>query len=204
MHLPITEDDFSAEPISTTGRSTSPTQRVFQTDEKVLELKPSPKGMEAFAYSLVLIGVIASLGVWFLADFSEKKTISGFVLLWFGCAAVGVLGGCIFARLLGTRVRFDRSAGKISILGFRFSPPVEFWTSQIAGIQLLYIGKKHIGDESFRRKLYQLNFIVCKDDGIERFHLLECGKLPLMQTLARASAEFLEVPLFEQSAVLAP
>lgn len=200
MHSSLTEHDFSAEPISTTGRGSTPVQRVFRTDERLLELKPSPKGMEMFAYSLILIGVIVSLGIWFLTDFSERKMISGFVLLWFGGAAIGVLGGCILHRLLGTRVRFDKNAGKINISGFRFSPPAEFWINQIAGIQLLYIGKKHIGDESFRRKLYQLNFIVRKADVIERFHLLECGKQPLMKNLAKASAEFLEVPLFEQSA----
>lgn len=199
MHASLTENDFSAEPVPTTGRSSAPVQRAFQMDERVLELKPSPKGMEVFGYSLILVGVLASLGVWLLTDFSEKKMIGGFVLAWFGCGAIGVLGGCVLHCLLGTRVRFDKNVGKITISGFRFSPPVELGIDQVAGVQLLFIGKKRIGDESFRRKVYQLNFIVRKADVAERFHLLECGKLPFMQNLARASAEFLEVPLFEQS-----
>lgn len=197
MYSQLTEKDFSAEPMETTATSSFPSQRVFRIDKMRLELKPSPRGMEIFASALILVGIAVSLYIWFFTDFSQKKMYAGGALICFSGGAMGVFGGCVLTRWWGTYIRFDKTVEQIRISGLRFRPPTVLWMKDVAGIQLLYLGKKCPGDSS-RRRIYQLNFIIRKGHSFERLHLLECGKLSLMENLGRTSAEFLGVPYFNQ------
>ncbi|MCK4999368.1 MAG: hypothetical protein KAS23_07530, partial [Anaerohalosphaera sp.] len=125
----------------------------------------------------------------------ERKNISLFVAAFFLAGALGTLGASILTPLLATSIRFDRNAGTIKISRGRNSSATSIDLDNVVGIQLLDMGKISVARE--RLKVYQLNVII-QADPIERFHLLECGQQRKMQTLAKASADFLNIPLFEQ------
>ena len=95
MRSQLTENEVSAEPLPTTATSSVPLQRVFLLDQNVLELRPSTKQMVAFAFSLLLIGIAASLYICFFTEFEERKNISLFVAAFFLAGALGTLGASI-------------------------------------------------------------------------------------------------------------
>lgn len=198
MGSQLTIDDVSAEPLPTTATGSEPSQQVIRTDNNIMELKPLPKRMEKLTYAIMLVGVASSLAMWGLTKEPMFAIITA-VCIFVG--ALSILSICIIIRSFGTHVQFVRNDGIIIITGSISRPSMILDIENVIGIQLLYIGKTTVGYSSLKIDVYQFNFIL-KSNPIERIQLLECGKHNLMQELAIASADFLNIPLFEQNSLM--
>ena len=193
----LTIDDVSDEPLPTTSTCSEPSQRVILIDENFMELKPLPKRTEKLAYAIMLVGIVISLAIW---GFTKEPMFAIITAVCIFAGALSIIGICIIIRSFGTSVRFDRNTKTIKITGSISIPTMTFDFDNVIGIQLLYIGKITVGYSSPRIKVYQLNFIL-QGDPVERLHLLQCGQQRKMQTLAKAAADFLNIPLFEQNSL---
>lgn len=117
--------------------------------------------------------------------------------------AAGLLVGHVFAKQLGTRVRFSKDDQTVSFEGFLHEDRRPMPLNDVRGVQFIAAMHRSSGIEflDLKSRTFQVNLIVRNSDTGSRINLLDNTDRRALEQIAQSLANFLDVPYYDHSQI---